>query len=525
VTHEHPNHRWWTLFAMCFALFMIMLDNTIVNVALPSIQHELKPTVENLEWTVNAYILVFATLILLGGKLGDRFGRKRIFMVGLVVFTLSSMACALARTDTQLIGFRAVQGVGGALLNPLSLSILVAAFPRKQLPQAIGIWAGISGLGLAIGPLLGGFLTQHFSWSAVFWVNVPIGVIALGVTAWAVIESKDPSARTLDIVGTVLISASLFSLTWGLIKTANHSWVGVYTLSFIGAAILLGALFVVWESRMDDPMIPLAFFRIRAFTVSSVVVALVGVALFGVIYFLTLYFQNVRGYDPIQAGLRTLPTTMMILFVAPIGGRLSGRVGPRWLMTVGMAFASVGLFGLSFIDVDSSYNTIWPFQMLMGAGMALTMPAVSATGMAAVDRTKAGIASGVINASRQVGGALGIAVLGGIGTTLAADMWANRIANLPQGLQAKAERLVPLVQGGQGNKILAITHSRVAQANALESFVHGVEWALRTGAGLTLAAALVAGFGLAHMKARVGDEAPAGESAEASEAPSAVVKT
>jgi EmrB/QacA subfamily drug resistance transporter len=508
---------------MCFALFMIMLDNTIVNVALPSIQHELKPTPENLEWTVNAYILVFATLILLGGKLGDRFGRKRIFMLGLVVFTLSSMACALSQTDTQLIGFRAVQGVGGALLNPLSLSILVAVFPRKQLPQAIGIWAGISGLGLAIGPLLGGFLTQHFSWSAVFWVNVPIGVVALGVTAWAVVESRDPAARSLDIVGTVLISASLFSLTYGLIKTANHAWLGTYTLSFIAVSVVLGALFVVWESRVSDPMIPLGFFRIRAFTVSSVVVALVGVALFGVIYFLTLYFQNVRGYDPIQAGLRTLPTTMMILFVAPIGGRLSGRVGPRWLMTVGMFAASIGLFGLSFVSVDSSYNAIWPFQVLMGAGMALTMPAVSATGMAAVDRTKAGIASGVINASRQVGGALGIAVLGGIGTTLAASSWADRISGLPPALHAQAEQLVPLVQGGQGKQILAITHSQTAQANALEAFVHGVDRALLTGAGLTFAAALVAMIGLRHLRPAA-DEAPAGQSAEAAEPPPAVVE-
>jgi MFS family permease len=350
-------------------------------------------------------------------------------------------------------------------------------------------------------------------------------VVALGVTAWAVIESRDPSARSLDIVGTVLISASLFSLTWGLIKTANHAWLGTYTLAFIGAAIVLGALFVLWESRIDDPMIPLSFFRIRAFTVSSIVVALVGVALFGVIYFLTLYFQNVRGYDPIQAGLRTLPTTMMILFVAPIGGRLSGRVGPRWLMTVGMLMASVGLFGLSFVKVDSSYNLIWPFQMLMGAGMALTMPAVSATGMAAVERTKAGIASGVINASRQVGGALGIAVLGGIGTTLAADAWASRIAGLPPGLHAAAERLTPLVQGGQGKAILAITHSQTAQANALESFVHGVNWALRAGAGLTLAAALVAGIGLAHMKVRAVDEAPAGEGeGEGAETPPAVVE-
>jgi EmrB/QacA subfamily drug resistance transporter len=522
---EHENHKWWTLFAMCFALFMIMLDNTIVNVALPSIQHDLKPTPENLEWTVNAYILVFATLILLGGKLGDRFGRKRIFLVGLLVFTLSSAACALAQTDTQLITFRAVQGIGGALLNPLSLSILVAAFPRKQLPQAIGVWAGISGLGLAIGPLLGGFLTQHFSWSAVFWVNVPIGVIAMGVTGWAVIESRDPAARSLDIVGTVLISASLFALTWGLIKTANHSWVGAYTLGFLAAAVVLMALFIFWESRIDDPMIPLGFFRVRAFSVSSVVVALVGVALFGVIYFLTLYFQNVRGYDPIQAGVRTLPTTMMILFVAPIGGRLSARIGPRWLMTIGMLSASIGLFGLSRVHVHSSYNAIWPFQIMMGAGMALTMPAVSATGMAAVERTKAGIASGVINASRQVGGALGIAVLGGIGTTLASSEWSSKIAGLPAPLHTQAERLLPLVQGGQGKQIQAITHNPTATADALAAFVHGVNGAFLVGGGLTLTAALVACFGLAHMGVQGAPQgSPEGGDAEAAEQPPAVVE-
>jgi EmrB/QacA subfamily drug resistance transporter len=527
VTHEHPNHKWWTLFAMCFALFMIMLDNTIVNVALPSIQHDLKPTPENLEWTVNAYILVFATLILLGGKLGDRYGRRRIFQVGLLIFTLSSAACALSQSDTQLIGFRAVQGVGGAFLNPLSLSILVAAFPRKQLPQAIGIWAGISGLGLAIGPLLGGFLTQHYSWSAVFWVNVPIGIIAMGVTAWAVVESRDPSARSLDIIGTVLISGALFALTWGLIQTASHAWLGAYTLTFLAASAVLFTLFVVWESRVPDPMIPLGFFRIRAFSVSSIVVALVGLALFGVIYFLTLYFQNVRGYDPIQAGLRTLPTTMMILFVAPIGGRLSGRVGPRWLMTVGMFSASIGLFGLSFVSIDSSYNAIWPFQILMGAGMALTMPAVSATGMAAVERTKAGIASGVINASRQVGGALGIAVLGGIGTTLAANQWAASIAGLPPALHAKAEQLIPLVQGGQGKQILAITGNPTAETEALKAFVHGVDRAFLTGAGLTFIAALVAMIGLAHLRPQTAEAEGGGQPApegEAAEAPPAVVE-
>ena len=251
MTKDHPNHKWWTLFAMCFALFMIMLDNTVVNVALPSIQRSLNITnPENLEWTVNAYVLSFAALILLGGKLGDRFGRKRIFLVGLAIFTIASAACALATTDTQLIAFRAVQGVGGAFLNPLSLSILVAAFPRKQLPTAIGVWAGISGLGLALGPLLGGFLTEHVGWSAVFWINVPIGIVAAGVAMWAVVESRDTTTKTLDGIGVVLVTAGLFSLTWALIKTGSHSWTSAYTLGWLALAAVLLILFVA--ARVAD---------------------------------------------------------------------------------------------------------------------------------------------------------------------------------------------------------------------------------------------------------------------------------
>jgi EmrB/QacA subfamily drug resistance transporter len=508
VISDHPNHKWWTLFAMCFALFMIMLDNTIVNVALPSIQKELKTTPENLEWTVNAYVVVFASLILLGGKLGDRFGRKRIFMVGLVVFTLSSAACALSTTDSQLIGFRAVQGIGGAFLNPLSLSILVAAFPRPQLPQAIGIWAGISGLGLALGPLAGGFLTETFSWAAVFWVNVPIGIIAMGVTWWAVQESSDPGTHSLDVPGTALITVGLGTLTWGLINTDTHSWLSAYTLSFLVGALVLIVAFVIWESRTPEPMIPLGFFRVRAFAVSSLVVTLIGLALFGVLYFLTLYLQNVKGYTPLQAGVRMLPTTIMILVVAPLGGRLQNRVGPRAMMTTGMLAASIGLFGLSRLHADSSYNAMWPFQILVGSGMAMTMPSVTSTAMGAVDRARAGIASGVVNASRQVGGALGIAALGGIGTTLSASSWSDRISSLPTALQAHATALTPLVQGGQGARILAITHSPAAKTAALDSFVHGVQGALLAGAALTLAAGVVALVGLRGLRERQGGEAP-----------------
>ena len=260
-------------------------------------------------------------------------------------------------------------------------------------------------------------------------------------------------------------------------------------------------------------MIPLGFFRITAFTTSCVVVALVGVGLFGIIYYLTLYFQNVQGFSPQEAGVRSLPMTMMILIVAPIGGRLNARVGPRALMTLGMLMASVGLFALSRLGVNSSYNDIWPFQILMGAGMALTMPAVSSTGMAAVDHTRAGIASGVINASRQVGGAFGIAVLGSVGATLAANSWTDKVAVLPTALQAKADALTPLVQGGQGKLITSLTGRPAVGQAALDSFQHGVRGAFFVGACLLLVAAAVSFFGLRNLRssqARASEsEAPA----------------
>ncbi|MDX6547955.1 MAG: hypothetical protein QOG33_1505 [Gaiellales bacterium] len=509
MTDEHPNHKWWTLFAMCFALFMIMLDNTVVNVALPSIQRSLNITSpENLEWTVNAYVLTFAALILLGGKLGDRFGRKRIFLVGLGIFTFASAACALATTDSQLIAARSLQGVGGALLNPLSLSILVSAFPRKQLPTAIGIWAGISGLGLAIGPLLGGFLVEHVSWSAVFWINVPIGFIAAGVAIWAVSESSDTSTRALDVIGVGLITAALFSLTWGLIKTGSHSWTSLYTIGFLAGAAVLAAAFIWREARTAEPMLPLRFFRNRVFSASSVVVALVGFAMFGIFYFVTLYFQNVLGYSALEAGVRSLPMTMMVIFVAPVAGRLSGKIGPRVQMTVGMLMMTAGLLVLSRLQVDSSYNLIWPAYIAAGAGIAMTMPAVSAAGMAAVDQTKAGVASGVINSSRQVGGALGVAVLGAVVATRVGSAWTGDA------------RLVPLVTGGQGRRIhdLAIAQgatpqvAAALQSQALHAFVHGVQGAMLVGAALAFSASMTAFFGLRH--APIAQQQPSESSAQ-----------
>jgi EmrB/QacA subfamily drug resistance transporter len=490
-----PRQAWWTLAAMCFALFMIMLDNTIVNVALPSIQRALHTTPETLQWTIDAYVLTFAVLILLGGKLGDRFGRKRMFLVGLGIFTLASAACAQATTDTQLIAFRAVQGIGAALLNPLSLSILVAAFPRKQLPTAIGIWAGVSALGLSAGPLVGGFLVERVSWSAVFWVNVPVGLLAAVVCVWAVQESRDERHRHLDVVGTALITAGLFALVVALIGTTSDGWTSSRTLGLLTAAAASIALFIAWEHRSRDPMVPLRFFQRPAFSTSTTVSLLVGFGFIGVLYLIVLYLQNVKGYSPLQAGLRTLPLTLTQAVTAANAGRLDRRFGARTTMSVGMLLLSAGLLGLAQIQVATSYNEIWPYQLLLGLGMGLAMPAVAAAGMAAVDPEQSGIASGVINASRQVGGALGIAVLGSIAATITRTDWQTHISQLPPATQAKATQLTTLVLGGQGKPIAAAA-GRPAELAALTAFVNGARGALLISSALALIASVVAMVGL-----------------------------
>jgi len=450
-----PRRMWWTLIAMCFALFMIMLDNTVVNVALPTMQRDLAMTPSGLQWVLNAYVLVFAALILLGGKLGDRFGRRRMFLVGLVSFTVWSAACALAQTSEQLILFRALQGTGAALMNPLSLSILVATFPRPRLPQAIGIWAGISGLGLALGPLLGGFLTDTVGWAAIFWINVPIGLIALVVVLLAVRESTDPTVRSLDVVGTILVTAGLFLVVYGIIGTGDHGWTSPRTLLLLGVAVALLLAFVVWESRQDQPMVPLGFFRSRVFSTSIIVAVLVGFGLFGSIYVITLYMQNIQGYDAIGAGIRTLPITLAVLVVSPLAGRLNARLGPARLMGTGMALAAIAMFGLRLLEVDSPYSRIWPFYIALGVGLALTMPAMSAAAMGAIDPRKAGVGSGVLNAARQVGGAIGIAVLGSIAAAVTARRWTDATAELGPPLSEQASTLGKLVEGAQGALIEA----------------------------------------------------------------------
>ena len=487
---QTDRRMWLTLFAMCFALFMIMLDNTVVNVALPTIQSDLNPTQSQLQWIINAYILVFAALILLGGKLGDRFGLKRLFIVGLVGFTVWSAACALASTTDQLILFRALQGTGAAIMNPLSLSILVATFPRPKLPQAIGIWAGISGLGLALGPLVGGFLTEHVGWSAVFWINVPIGIIALVAVMLAVRESRDDTVKSLDVVGTVLVTFGLLGLTYALIGTSDNGWLSVRTLGLMGVSIVLLVAFVWWESRHKEPMVPLGFFKSRVFSTSIIVAVLVGFGLYGALFVVTLYMQNIRGYSAIDAGIRLLPLTMAVMFVAPLAGKLNARLGSARLMGGGMAMACVAMLGLSLLEFNSPYSQIWPFYLLLGAGIALTMPAMSAAAMGAIDPRKAGVGSGVLNAARQVGGALGIAVLGSVAATITTNAWHDKTAGMGGVYVTQADRLKQLVEGAQAQAVNALAGPD-AMLLAMESWMEGFRASVLAGAFLMAAAVVV----------------------------------
>ena len=520
--HPHSERRMWlTLFAMCFALFMIMLDNTVVNVALPTIQRDLHPSQSSLEWIINSYILVFATLILLGGKLGDRFGRKRMFIVGLVLFTVWSVACALSATAEQLIVFRALQGTGAALMNPLSLSIIVATFPRPRLPQAIGIWAGVSGLGLAVGPLLGGFLTQHVGWSAVFWINVPIGVIAMAFVLFAVLESRDPTVRSLDVVGTVLVTLGLFGVTYGLIGTSNHPWLSFQTLGPLLAGIALIGAFIRWESQQAEPMVPLGFFRSRGFSTSIIVATLVGFGMFGSLFVVTLYMQNIRGYDAIGAGIRTLPLTMAVMFVAPLAGRLNVKVGPAVLMGVGLTLSCIAMVGLRMLEVGSSYNAIWPFYLMLGSGIALTLPSASAAAMGAIDPRKAGVGSGVLNAARQVGGALGIAILGSVSTAVTDRSWTTAVDTAGGALQQHAEQLRPLVEGAQIAVLVRVLQQQAPQAvDAVRGLAESA-WMSGFHASVT-AGAVIIGIGVVVVIVGfrgVPRTPPAGHRADSSDAP------
>ena len=408
------RRKWWTLAAVAFGLFMIMLDNTVVNVALPSIQRDLDAGLPELQWIVTGYALTFAALMLIGGKAADAFGRRRVFVLGIAVFTLASLWCGLADSGGTLIAARVVQGAGAALMNPATLSIIAATFPPRQRGTAIGIWAGVSALALAIGPLVGGLLTEHLSWHWIFWVNVPVGALGIAATYFFVDESRDETHERLDVPGLLTSGLGLFALTYGLIEANTYGWTSARIVASFAVAVVALAAFLVLERTQRAPMLPLELFRSGTYTGANVVVLLVALAMFGVFFFVSLYMQNILGYSAVQAGAAFLPMTVLIILVAPVAGRASDRRGSRWLMTAGMILLAVQLLTFSQLGPDASYAELLPAMLIGGLGMALTMTPSAAAATRSVPVDKAGVGSAVLNAFRQVGGSLGVALIGAI---------------------------------------------------------------------------------------------------------------
>ncbi len=405
-----PKPR-WTLAIVSIALFMTALDNLVVGVALPSIRVDLGGSIEALQWTVNAYTLSFAVLLLTGAALGDRFGRKRMFGLGLSLFTLASAAAALAPSIEVLVAARAIQGAGAAAVLPLTLTLLAEAFPPAKRGLAIGIWAATSGLGVALGPLVGGAVVEGISWHWIFWLNVPIGIVLVPLARRMLTESHGP-ADQLDVRGLVLAGVGLFGVVFGIVRAEALGWTSATVLGSLIAGGLLVVAFVAWERRARAPMLPLGLFRSRGFSATSGVGFAMFFGTFGGIFLLSQAFQTMQGLSPFQAGLRTLPWTAMPMLISPIAGVLAGRIGSRPLMATGLALQAVAISWLSqVLTPTAAYGSlVIPFA-LAGVGMALVFAPSASAVLASVRPEQAGIASGATNAIRELGGVMGVAVL------------------------------------------------------------------------------------------------------------------
>ncbi|WP_055590280.1 DHA2 family efflux MFS transporter permease subunit [Peterkaempfera griseoplana] len=404
----------WALVITSLAGFMAALDNLVVTTALPAIRKDLGGGLSDLEWTVSAYTLTFAVLLMTGAALGDRFGRRRMFLTGIAVFTAGSAAAALAPGMGELIAARAAQGVGAAILMPLTLTLLTAAVPAERRGLAFGIWGAVNGLAVATGPLIGGTVVQHISWQWIFWLNVPVGLALLPFARLRLAESRGAGSR-LDIPGTVLASAGLFGIVYALVRGNTDGWTSAWVLTGLTAGAALLAAFVGWELRTRTPMLPMRLFRSRAFSAVNAASLLMFLGMFGSIFLLSQFLQGVGGYSPMQAGVRMLPWTGMPMLVAPIAGILSDRIGGRPVVALGLVLQAAGLAMFALIlSPDVSYAAQVPALIVCGVGMALFFAPTANLVMASVATHEQGIASGANNALRELGGALGVAVLSAV---------------------------------------------------------------------------------------------------------------
>src|SRR3954471_12287004 len=415
MTHKATTNVWWTFAITSLALFMVTLDNLVVTTALPVIRTDLHAGLSGLEWTVNAYTLTFAVLLLTGAALGDRFGRRRLFAIGITIFTAASAAAALAPTIGALDAARAIQGLGGAIVMPLTLTILSAGVPQEKRGVFLGAWGGISGLAVAFGPLVGGAVVSGFSWHWVFWLNVPVGIALLALVP-RLAETKGPFGR-VDLPGLVLASGGLFGIVWGLVRGNSVGWGSAEIVGALVAGAVVTALFVAWKLRTEHPMLPMRFFRNRTFALANVASLLMSFGMFGSIFFIAQFFQTVQGLSPLQSGLRILPWTAMPMLVAPIAGAVSDRIGGQRLMAAGLALQAIGLAWIAGVTTPTvAYvEFVGPF-LISGVGMALFFAPVANVVLSSVRPEQEGQASGANNAIRELGGVFGVAVLAAVFT-------------------------------------------------------------------------------------------------------------
>jgi EmrB/QacA subfamily drug resistance transporter len=481
------ERRWWTLLAVCVATFMLLVDITIVNVALPSIQTDLGAGLTELQWVVDAYALMLSALMLTVGSLADRVGRRLVFMVGVLIFTIASLLCGLAPSATSLDLARGLQGIGGAGMFATSLALIAQEFREYEFGTAIAAWGSTVGAAVAVGPLLGGALTEGLGWEWIFFVNVPVGVVALALARMRMREYVDPGSRGIDPAGLVTSSLALFLLVFGLLRGNAEGWGSAVIVGSLGGAFVLFALFVAIERRQERPMLDLSLFRRPAFVGVSLGTLALGAGMFAMFFYISLYLQDILGYSPFKAGLRFLPLTLLVFFIPAATRRLSGRIPARAMLGTGLALASLGLFLMHGIATDSEWTTLLPGFIVCGIGIGLANPAIGSTALGVVEPANSGMASGFNNTCRLGGVAIGVAALGAV---------------FQHGIDSKLTELAPRAPSGLSEAVASGggkgVPARLTDA-AQQAFIAGMNEILLVG-GATVLIGAVAAFTLIRAK-------------------------
>lgn len=497
---------WLTLIAVAFGLFMVQLDASVVAIANPEIGRALRASTADLQWVTNSYLLALAASLILGGKLGDRFGRRTFYIVGVIGFTLASVAIGLSGSVEGVIAFRAVQGLFGGLLMPNTLGLLRTAFPPRKFGMAVGIWAMVSAVSTALGPIIGGLLLENVSWESVFYINAPIGVLALLVSAAVLPQSKNSAgSQRFDVLGVVLLAVALLCVVFGVVKGETWGWASAGTLGCVGAGVLLLGAFGWYETRVAHPLLPMRLFRSRALTTGTVITALNFFVMLGVIFFVMLYLQNVRGFSPVEAGVRTLPLSLASLVASPLGAALTARFGPRLTMPLGMLFQAAAAFSMLSWDTGSSYATMWPPFVALGLGVGMVLSASSDAIVGRAPVQDAGVAGGLQATALQIGGALGTSVLvslisSRVGSTLTGELTG---AGVPEPMAAglhKAEDAVAMGAAPVSPDMSAQLRSAVVEGSG-QAFMNGVHTAVTVTGVLCLLGAAGAAAGLRRSSA------------------------